>query len=282
MPKWAFTHEKTAFRYLGTVGQLQDPVSKTLMYPRPKNRSHPIFSTFKSNYFANLWISCCKAAMQCCHTMLSVSVRQSDENNCPRTWDGWQCWPDTAAGEVALVRCPDHIYFKNDPPQCPRYAIKTCGTNGTWLVTKLLKEWTDYSRCGIVDSLRKRLYFHIITFGVSISALIPSLVIFFTYKQLQVPRIAIHKNLFLSLVLNGVFVIVFRTTVISEETDARGDNENFFQQNGPGCKVLFVATKYFRMTSYMWMFCEGFYLHRLITATFTEQKSLVIFYAIGW
>ncbi|XP_076330081.1 calcitonin gene-related peptide type 1 receptor-like [Tachypleus tridentatus] len=160
--------------------------------------------------------------------------------------------------------------------------MKTCGPNGTWLVTKHSKEWTDYSRCGIVDSLRNRLYFHVITFAVSISALIPALLILSAYKQLRVPRITIHKNLFLSLVLNGTFIIIFRTTVISEETDARGDNQNFFQENGPGCKVLFVATKYFRMTSYMWMFCEGFYLHRLITATFTEHKNLITFYAIGW
>jgi hypothetical protein len=32
----------------------------------------------------------------------------------------------------------------------------------------------------------------------------------------------------------------------------------------------------------MWMFCEGFYLHRLISAAFAEERSLILFYAIGW
>jgi calcitonin receptor len=32
----------------------------------------------------------------------------------------------------------------------------------------------------------------------------------------------------------------------------------------------------------MWMFCEGFYLHRLIASAFMEQKSLLVFYLIGW
>ncbi|GFY45917.1 calcitonin gene-related peptide type 1 receptor [Trichonephila inaurata madagascariensis] len=32
----------------------------------------------------------------------------------------------------------------------------------------------------------------------------------------------------------------------------------------------------------MWMFCEGFYLHKLIAASFAEQKSLRMFYFIGW
>ncbi|GBN66110.1 hypothetical protein AVEN_264500-1 [Araneus ventricosus] len=36
------------------------------------------------------------------------------------------------------------------------------------------------------------------------------------------------------------------------------------------------------MTTYMWMFCEGFYLHKLIAASFAEQKSLRMFYFIGW
>ncbi|XP_022240470.1 calcitonin gene-related peptide type 1 receptor-like isoform X1 [Limulus polyphemus] len=282
MPRWAFVNNTKPFRYLGIIGQLYEPFAKVLFHPQPRNRSHPIFATFKSSRYVDLWLSCCKAAVECCHTMLSTPEWQSDVPYCPRTWDGWQCWPDTPADQMAYIRCPDHIYFKNEPPQCPRYAMKMCRPNGTWFVSKQSKEWTDYSHCGIVDSLRKRLYFHIITFAVSITALVPALVIFFSYKQLQVHRVTMHKNLFVSLLLNGVFVIIFRTMVMTEESDERGDGQNFFQQNGPGCKVLFVTTKYFRMTSYMWMFCEGFYLHKLIVAAFAEQKSLVSFYVIGW
>lgn len=36
------------------------------------------------------------------------------------------------------------------------------------------------------------------------------------------------------------------------------------------------------MTTYMWMFCEGFYLHKLIAASFAEQRSLTMYYFIGW
>ena len=53
-------------------------------------------------------------------------------------------------------------------------------------------------------------------------------------------------------------------------------------QNAIGCRILFMLTRYFRMTNYMWMFCEGFYLHRLISAAFAEQKSFVVFYILGW
>lgn len=48
------------------------------------------------------------------------------------------------------------------------------------------------------------------------------------------------------------------------------------------CKILILVTKYFRVSNYMWMFCESFYLHRLIAAAFVEETSLLIFYLIGW
>jgi hypothetical protein len=56
----------------------------------------------------------------------------------------------------------------------------------------------------------------------------------------------------------------------------------WFFQNGPYCKLILLLTKYFRLTNYMWMFCEGFYLHRLISTAFAEERSLLLFYAIGW
>ncbi|ROT76536.1 Calcitonin gene-related peptide type 1 receptor [Penaeus vannamei] len=32
----------------------------------------------------------------------------------------------------------------------------------------------------------------------------------------------------------------------------------------------------------MWMFCEAFYLHKLVASAFAEQRSLFVYYAIGW
>jgi hypothetical protein len=32
----------------------------------------------------------------------------------------------------------------------------------------------------------------------------------------------------------------------------------------------------------MWMFCEGFYLRRLISNAFAEERNFLLFYAIGW
>ena len=48
------------------------------------------------------------------------------------------------------------------------------------------------------------------------------------------------------------------------------------------CRVLSWLKLYLTSTSYCWMFCEGYYLHRLIANAFEPPKNLLALYAIGW
>lgn len=50
-------------------------------------------------------------------------------------------------------------------------------------------------------------YVTIGVYSVSILALIPAIVIFFSYKTLRVQRIAIHKNLFGSLLMHCIVMV---------------------------------------------------------------------------
>ncbi|XP_022237603.1 calcitonin gene-related peptide type 1 receptor-like isoform X2 [Limulus polyphemus] len=278
MPDWAFHTDNPKFEYV-SVGTLKDPLTNKTYLAETKNRSHLIFDTFLSKRYAENWVSCCKAAAKCCDEMTSTPVTVNDKKYCPRTWDGWNCWPDTPGGKTALAVCPDHVYFKSEPPNCARYAKKQCWKNGTWFINKYNTEWTNYSQCGIVKNLQNRLYFQVATFAVSIFVLIPAIIIFSVYKQLQVHRITMHKHLFLALLMNGIFVITFTSVVLMDESDKE---ESILKQNGAVCKMLLILKNYFRMTTYMWMLCEGFYLHKLIAAAFAEQKNLLMFYIIGW
>ncbi|GBL72369.1 hypothetical protein AVEN_92748-1, partial [Araneus ventricosus] len=97
--------------------------------------------------------------------------------------------------------------------------------------------------------------------------------------QLKVHRIFMHKNLFIALLLTGVFVTIFESYFI---LDSFNNYNSVLEENGPGCKLFYTITKYMRLSTYMWMFCEGFYLHKLIAAAFAEQKGILIFCAIGW
>ena len=90
------------------------------------------------------WISCCKAAVDCCVEMLESSDLNDAWNSipnlaeqqefttaphdnfstsatyCPPSWDGWTCWQKTIPKRVALAQCPHYIYFETEPPACAR------------------------------------------------------------------------------------------------------------------------------------------------------------------
>ncbi|XP_035206358.1 calcitonin gene-related peptide type 1 receptor-like isoform X2 [Stegodyphus dumicola] len=261
---------------------LRDPRSNLSYYADPFNVSQELSNSFMEEYFFWKWKSCCVAAWRCCIHMTEKSPPPSEGSYCPSTWDGWQCWPDTPAGITANQPCQSYIYFQSSPPTCPKYAYKKCLTNGTWYKRFNLYEWTNYLKCGRRDEHRRFLYFHIATHAISIVSLIPALIIFLAYKQLQVHRIMMHRNLFLSLLLNGVMMILFKSIVMLDEFKRTDIYNGVLNRNQAGCKFLLILSRYFRMTNYMWMFCEGFYLHKLISAAFAEQKNLLIFYIIGW
>lgn len=280
MPTYAF---KLKFRYVGYNGVLLDPRTNISHTPDPFNSSSALLDSFLDKNLANKWKACCQAAWECCEGMTKGPQVPVDGTHCPRTWDGWQCWPDTMAGTTAKQPCQDHIYFQTSPPPCTRFAYKQCLPNGTWYLNEHFREWTNYSKCGRRDENRRYLHFHIATYVISIVTIVPALMIFRSYKQLNVHRIAMHKNLFLSLLLNAIAVVFFKSLVILQELSRDSHaHPSVLDSNGSGCKILLVLTKYFRMTNYMWMFCEGYYLHKLIAAAFAEQKTLLMFYVAGW
>ncbi|EEC03983.1 calcitonin receptor, putative [Ixodes scapularis] len=105
--------------------------------------------------------------------------------------------------------------------------------------------------------------------------LVPAIVIFSVYKQLQVHRISLHKNFCVAMVLYDISVILVDSLFILDHVNEEKNIRDL-------CKVLYTLSRYFRLCQYAWMFCEGFYLHKLIASAFAEQKSLLIFYVVGW
>ncbi|KAJ7426764.1 hypothetical protein WISP_12839 [Willisornis vidua] len=63
---------------------------------------------------------------------------------CNRTWDGWLCWSDVAAGTVSVQRCPD--YFQDFNPS--EKVTKICDPNGNWFRhPESNRTWTNYTQC---------------------------------------------------------------------------------------------------------------------------------------
>ncbi|KAK2706359.1 calcitonin gene-related peptide type 1 receptor-like isoform X2 [Artemia franciscana] len=251
-----------------------------------KEDFHYLFGTFQEDSGRRKWLSCCEKATACCETMLlQPSFGQKEElkpHFCPRTWDGWQCWNDASNGTYSYAPCPSYIYFEGDPPACTNYAMKLCDNNGKWFRKGRGSEWTNYSTCSAVERIQKKSAVHMAAYAISMILLFPALLIFALYKQLRVPRIRLHQQLFASLLAHAMFVTLFKVAVIVPDINSASVTLTILEENGPGCKILLLLTRYFRLTNYAWMFCEGLYLHRLITAAFVENNSLMIYYVLGW
>ncbi|KAL3220008.1 hypothetical protein MRX96_005745 [Rhipicephalus microplus] len=186
---------------------------------------------------------------------------EKDGLHCPATWDGWTCYKDTPAGTTVQKPCPAHAYFLTETPQCIKMSKKTCWENGTWFYSQEYgKEYTFYD-CGSLEYHRSMTIFSIVLHSLSVIVLVPAIAIFSIYKQLQVHRISLHKNFCVAMVLRKIF----------ESTRTR---------TCARCCTHYHATS--GCASTHGCSAKGFYLHKLIASAFAEQKSLLVFYVIGW
>ncbi|CAB1320522.1 unnamed protein product, partial [Coregonus sp. 'balchen'] len=85
--------------------------------------------------------------------------------------------------------------------------------------------------------------------------------------NLSCQRITLHKNLFVSYVLNSALTLIYLIAVVN--------NTDVVERNPVGCKVLHFFHMYMLGCNYFWMLCEGIYLHTLIVvAVFAEEQHL--------
>lgn len=195
--------------------------------------------------------------------------------HCPHIFDGWSCWNATPAGHKAHVQCP--FFISGFDPT--RTAHKTCTEDGTWFRhPESNQTWSNYTTCVDMEDLELRqvvITIHIAGYSLSLAALLISLVIFVYFKSLKCTRIEIHKNLFVSLIVNNAIWLIWYREVV--------DKPHVIITNGIGCQVLHVILQYFLVCTYFWMFCEGLYLHTILVVAFvSEDKIMKVLYVIGW
>lgn len=194
---------------------------------------------------------------------------------CPRVFDGWSCWNDTPAGQVAFTSCPEYI-IGFDPN---RQAHRDCLSNGSWFHHPDTNvPWSNYTSCIDSDDLEIRQLVNSIYMSgyfISVIALIISMIIFVWFKSLRCTRITIHKNLFLSFIINNLAWITWQFLIDKKY--------EIFMRNSLGCQILHVLLQYFLVCNYFWMFCEGLYLHTILVKTFVNEKGIMKWlYIIGW
>lgn len=187
------------------------------------------------------------------------------------------CWPATPPGSVANTSCPPDASY--DPNQ---FVYKECWPNGTWFVhpeSTNGKDWTNYTNCINNEVLEFNTYINdlfVIGYLVSLVALIISLTIFLLCRSLKCTRIRIHIQLFLSFIMNNVMWIIWYCEVIPR-------SDLFNSENPFWCSILEFLLRYFLVANYMWMFCEGLYLHISLVVVFVKDEvAWKWFLLIGW
>ncbi|XP_025095618.1 calcitonin gene-related peptide type 1 receptor-like isoform X1 [Pomacea canaliculata] len=214
--------------------------------------------------------------MECSETVLSLARPSDGEVYCNATFDGWGCWNYTIAGGIAVIPCP--VFFNNGHD----VAVKECELNGTWRRSPVTgAPYANYSSCSRnmaqISAIHHfmPLYLFIAGFSLSIVMLLISLGIFFAFRQLRCERITVHKNLFVSYILTGVVWILYFVLAALD-----GD---VLLANPLWCRMLHVLTQYCTASNFAWMFCEGLYLHVIMTQTFRTGKTLIrVLLFVGW
>ncbi|KAJ0062403.1 hypothetical protein NL108_010995 [Boleophthalmus pectinirostris] len=223
------------------------------------------------------------AQYQCFQRMLKQVQHRNKTTGpvCNMTWDAWLCWEETEAGKTAEQNCPD--YYEDFDPNA--IATKVCSETGQWGRHPLSnRTWTNFTNCKanpahmegrakLQEAAMTHFYLVMIGHGLSLISLLISLAIFFHFKSLSCQRITLHKNLFISCVLNSIITVVQLTTLAKNE----GHSDSV------SCKLLMFIHLYLLSCNYFWMLCEGIYLHTLIVvAVFAEKQHLVWYYLLGW
>ncbi|KAM4711441.1 calcitonin gene-related peptide type 1 receptor-like [Anableps anableps] len=157
-------------------------------------------------------------------------------------------------------------------------AVKVCTETGEWgRHPESNRTWTDFTSCkpnvtNWTPAAMTHFYLIMIGHGLSLISLLISLGIFFYFKTLSCERITLHKNLFLSFVLNSVITVAWFCVNKEDSLSSQGS-----------CKILAFIQMYIMSCNYFWMLCEGIYLHTLIVvAVFAEKQHLMWYFLLGW
>ncbi|KAK2175263.1 hypothetical protein NP493_741g01026 [Ridgeia piscesae] len=214
-------------------------------------------------------------ARACRQTIMHTAYPDDGRRYCNATWDGWGCWNYTLAGSRAYLKCPE--YIPGFDPTLTGY--RDCKHDATWwTLPNTTRTWSNYTTCVNLGDLEKdKRIVHIFLAGYTISIvfLVISLLVFVCFRQLKCDRIRIHKNLFLSYILNGIVWIMYYSLAAL--------NAGVLANNPIWCQAIHVVTQYFVSCNFFWMFCEGLYLHTVVVVAFTSGKSLYVYCcAIGW
>ncbi|KAL4717809.1 hypothetical protein ACJJTC_000958 [Scirpophaga incertulas] len=216
--------------------------------------------------------------------------------------DSYLCWGPATPGQVLYKHCPP-VRFSNPL----RLATRKCGVSGFWSDRRGNESsfggWTNYTSCfePEVNSLFKKVsdenasikfdiaqntrYLEIVGFGVSLLALLLSLLVYSTFRTLLNNRTKIHKNLFCAMVIQVLvrLVVYIDQELVNYQTIRNNDTTTGLQNVPYLCECIHIVLEYSMTSMFMWMFLEGFYLNKLVSGQAMNRNiSYSVYLITGW
>uniref|UniRef100_A0A3P9CCU8 Parathyroid hormone/parathyroid hormone-related peptide receptor n=1 Tax=Maylandia zebra TaxID=106582 RepID=A0A3P9CCU8_9CICH len=128
-----------------------------------------------------------------CERSIKAQMPLIKDGDCTPEWDGIICWPQSTAGQLVSVQCPEYIYDFNHRGR----AYRQCDVSGNWeQVASINRTWANYSECTRYLTFNHRSHeekvferLHLMyTIGYSISPRIPSVAskdVFLSFRRLH-------------------------------------------------------------------------------------------------
>ncbi|XP_063241422.1 calcitonin gene-related peptide type 1 receptor-like [Bacillus rossius redtenbacheri] len=249
--------------------------------PSDEEAYRALAARFKKGSDAARWRRCYEAARRCCARIVTPRGAERDPSRCPALWDGWDCWDSAPEDSYEDSYCKEYIYSADAAPSCHYPSRKRCLARTVANSTRA--EWdqtTDYTGCTTKSRLVTKYSFHAAMLGVSIALSLPAVVVFFCYRRLRIPRIALHRNLLIVIVVRSALTIL-QIVALSFDSLEATDEASVMDQNGAGCRLLSALVQLFSNAVFATMLAEGVFLHRLIAAVFKSQPNMVWLYSLA-
>uniref|UniRef100_A0A671YUG4 Parathyroid hormone/parathyroid hormone-related peptide receptor n=1 Tax=Sparus aurata TaxID=8175 RepID=A0A671YUG4_SPAAU len=226
-----------------------------------------------------------------CERSIQAQMALFKEGDCIPEWDGIICWPQSRAGQLVSVLCPEYIYDFNHRGQ----AYRQCDASGSWeQVPSINRTWANYTECTTYltsnhrsqeETVFKRLHLmYTVGYSISLASLTVAVSILCYFKRLHCTRNYIHIHLFTSFICRAVSIFVKDAVLYTISDDSNAEPEFMaLRPHMAGCKVAVTFFLYFLATNHYWILVEGLYLHSLIFMAFLSDKNyLWALTIIGW
>ncbi|XP_019217721.1 parathyroid hormone 3 receptor isoform X2 [Oreochromis niloticus] len=225
-----------------------------------------------------------------CERSIKAQMPLVKDGDCNPEWDGIICWPQSTAGQLVSVQCPEYVYDFNHRGR----AYRQCDVSGNWeQVASINRTWANYSECTRYltfnhrshEEVFERLHLmYTIGYSISLASLLVAVFILCYFKRLHCTRNYIHIHLFASFICRAVSIFV-KDAVLYSISDGSEAEPSFTGQKPhmAGCKTAVTLFLYFLATNHYWILVEGLYLHSLIFMAFLSDKNYLWALTItGW